>query len=237
LNCMRIEPPSTTFVSPTCPTGSKSIELGLFTVDLTKSAETIFAEFNAKYRTQIRKAEKSGVEVKYGVEQIERFFECYADTHRRQGLDYERLDFFRQFYQFLGPEKVLCATADYNGQVESGVFLVFTPFGGYYLYAGSAEKTQFKGSTKMILWDCMNIMKEKGAKKFVLGGARYKNVAGTKYEGIQLFKSLFGSTITDGYIWKKDLKPLQCAIYDVLFWAKCAVKGISVPKDFIDSQL
>ena len=45
-------------------------------------------------------------------------------------------------------------------------------------------------------------MKEKGVRKYILGGARLDNINDTKYEGIKKFKLGFGSDIKEGVIWK-----------------------------------
>ncbi|MFM2306693.1 MAG: hypothetical protein RLZZ367_1362 [Bacteroidota bacterium] len=237
LKCMRIEPGSTISVYNTYPAGGTAVELGVFAVDLTRTEDEIFAAFDNKYRTQIRKAEKEGIEVRFGKNEIGAFAQCYADTHKRQGVSYEPQSFFEDMFNTLGEEMVICANAYANGKIEAGVFVVHTAYAGYYMYAGSEARTQLKGSTKKILWDCMKLLKQKGIPTFVLGGARYKNVEGTKFEGIQDFKRRFGAETTDGYIWKKDLNPLLCKLYDALFWVRCRLNGSAVPKDIVDSQL
>lgn len=237
LKCIRIEPSSTISVYQAYPENSAAIELGLFTVDLSPPEENIFAAFNSNYRNEIRNAEKSGIEIRTGKQEIPNFYNCYAETHQRQGIAHENFTFFQNFYNTIGEEGVLCATAYYNNTLEAGVFIAFSQFGAYYLYAGSSAKTLLKGSTKKILWECMKAMKARGINRFVLGGARYKNVEGTKYEGIQNFKRRFGAMVTDGYLWKRDLNNLQCKLYDFLFWVRCRLRGKAVPKDIIDSQL
>lgn len=235
--CVRIEPGSTISVFQSYPDGAKAVELGLFSVGFDKTEDEIFAAFNSTYRNEIRNAEKTGIEIRYGKSELPAFYDCYADTHKRQGAAYEPLQFFEGVFNALGEEKVLCATAYVNGVADAAVFLIYTDYAGYYMYAGSAAKTQLKGSTKKILWDCMRLMKQRGTRQFILGGARHKNVAGTKFEGIQNFKRRFGAQVTDGYIWKKDLNIWMCTAYDLLFWLKCRLSGSAVPKDIIDSQL
>lgn len=235
--CIRIEPGSTISVFQSYPDGAKAVELGLFSVTLDKTSDEIFAAFNSTYRNEIRNAEKAGIEVKYGKAELGAFYECYADTHKRQGAAYEPLQFFEGVFDALGEEKVMCATAYVNGVADAAVFLIYTNYAGYYMYAGSAAKTQLKGSTKKILWDCIGRMKQQGTRQFILGGARHKNVAGTKFEGIQNFKRRFGAQVTDGYIWKIDLNTWMCTAYDLLFWLKCRLGGSAVPKDIVDSQL
>ncbi|HLP19287.1 MAG TPA: peptidoglycan bridge formation glycyltransferase FemA/FemB family protein [Chitinophagales bacterium] len=237
LKCMRIEPGSTISAYQAFPDNATAVELGIFTINLKRTEEEIFADFNPKYRTQIRKTESMGVEVRYGRDEVSAFYECYAHTHDRQGAAHENLRFFEDMYDTLGDDMVICCTAYSNGQIESGTFIVYSDFGGFYMYAGSAEKTQLKGSTRKILWDCMKILRQRGSAKFVLGGARYKNVEGTKFEQIQDFKRRFGAEIKDGYIWKKDLNPAMCKLYDFLFWLRCRLRGNAVPKDIVDSQL
>ncbi|HLP51918.1 MAG TPA: peptidoglycan bridge formation glycyltransferase FemA/FemB family protein [Chitinophagales bacterium] len=237
LKCIRIEPGSTISAYHAFPDNATAVELGIFSINLLRTEEEIFADFNPKYRTQIRKAESQGIDVRYGRNEIGAFYECYAHTHDRQGAAHENLAFFEDMYDALGEDKTICCTAYANGMLESGTFIVFNDYAGYYMYAGSAEKTLMKGSTRKILWECMKVMKQRGSAKFVLGGARYKNVEGTKFEQIQDFKRRFGAEIKDGYIWKKDLNPAMCKLYDFLFWLRCRLRGNEVPKDIVDSQL
>ncbi len=235
--CIRIEPASTLSLFRSTPSNAKFIELGLFSTELDKTEDEIFGSFNSNYRNEIRNAEKSAIEIRQGRQEVKNFYACYADTHKRQGIPHEGLSFFETFYDKLGDEYIACFTAYYNNTLEAGIFVAFTGYGAYYLYAGSAARPLLKGSTKKIIWECMKAVKAKGTKQFVLGGARYKNVEGTKYEGIQNFKRRFGATVSDGYIWKKDLDTFSCRLYDLLFWAKCTLRSQPVPKDIIDSQL
>jgi lipid II:glycine glycyltransferase (peptidoglycan interpeptide bridge formation enzyme) len=91
----------------------------------------------------------------------------------------------------------------------------FTGAGGYYLYGASAEATTHDGIAKLLQLEVMKRLQAAGVRRYVLGGARLSDVAGTKWERIQQFKERFGSRLTEGLLWKMDLDRVRARVYDV----------------------
>ena len=118
------------------------------------------------------------------------------------------------------PENNICVVAYHQNKPIGCAFVSYTNHSGYYLYGGSEQNSKINGAIKLMHWEIIKHLRKKNIPKYVLGGARLENIQGTKYEGIQKFKLGFGSQITHGYLWKKDIKKLKCFLYDSLFKIK-----------------
>ena len=66
----------------------------------------------------------------------------------------------------------------------------------------------------------MKLMKERGVKYYDFVGARINPDEGSKYEGIQRFKSRFGGELKKGYLWKMPLNKFKYKLFCWLVAAK-----------------
>ncbi|HET7232745.1 MAG TPA: FemAB family XrtA/PEP-CTERM system-associated protein [Longimicrobium sp.] len=67
-------------------------------------AEARWRAFPAKLRSQVRRAEKEGVEIRFGADQVEPFFRVFARTMRDLGTPTHPLSFFRAVAGELGDD-------------------------------------------------------------------------------------------------------------------------------------
>ena len=217
------------------PEKAVSAPFGTYFLDLTQSEEDLFAGLHSKHRNVVRNAEKKGVKLKFGFDQFPVFYKLYKETMERSSMYCEPEKFFMSYIN-RQDENVLCGTA-WNGHEPLGAILMpFSKFGAFYVYGASAARIPINGAINYLHWEAMKNFKEKGAQRYDFVGARLSDVAGTKLEGIQKFKARFGASLEEGFIWKMDINPLACKVYDGLVAAKLKLKGLSPPKDLVDQE-
>ena len=83
-------------------------------------SDAVFGRFKAKLRSQIRKPAKEGVEVRFGAEQVDAFYDVFARHMRDLGTPAQSRAFFRAIAHEYGDD-VWFAVAWYQGRpVASG---------------------------------------------------------------------------------------------------------------------
>jgi lipid II:glycine glycyltransferase (peptidoglycan interpeptide bridge formation enzyme) len=209
---------------------------GTYFVDLeNNSVETLYKNLHGKHRNVIKNAEKNTIFIKYGEETVKDFYSLYKATMQRSSMYCESLNYFKELHKAL-ENNIVCGVA-YNNQVPQGALLMpFTKFAAFYLYGASAEKIEITGAMNYLHWNTMQLLKEKGVKRYDFVGARLGSV-GTKLKGIQQFKERFGATLEKGFLWKKDIHSAKCKTFDNLLFLKLRMKGQKVPLDIISQEL
>jgi hypothetical protein len=236
LNIDRIQQPLTLYCVRQAPIHSRYCPFGIYSIDLTLPENVIFSRFSESTRRQIRNAFKASAEIKDGASELTAFYDLYHSTMKRQRLWAESLSNLKTFYHTPGMQ-VICAVGYHCDLPYGAAFIPFTSYAAYYYYGGSAVNLKVPGMMKATLWDCMRVLKRRGVKLFVLGGARIDVVAGSKYENLQFFKERFAPYIEEGFLWKKDLHSLRCQLYDKGVKIKNRLNGIESVPDIIDSYL
>ncbi len=64
-------------------------------LDLPSTEDALWASLPAKVRSQVRRPQKEGVEIRFGVDQIESFYEVFTEHMRDLGTPAQSLAFFR----------------------------------------------------------------------------------------------------------------------------------------------
>ncbi len=94
-------------------------------LNLPRDAGTLWSGLGGKLRSQIRRPQKAGIEVRFGAEQIEPFFRVFARNMRDLGSPAHPRHFFQLIQQELG-ERVWFGCAYLQGQpVAAGCALSF----------------------------------------------------------------------------------------------------------------
>jgi hypothetical protein len=238
-----IQPPNQAlFQAP--PPGSLSCRFGTYTLELEGRTETeVFDSFHSSHRRDIRVAMRRGTIIRSGAEEIPVMSRLHAETMQRAGMPATSLAEFEALHAALGDEGVLCVVAYApNGEPEGGLFALVTREGAYGQSAGSIARPQEPGAIKLAHWHITRECLSRGVRQYNFVGARLSDVTGTKLEHIQEFKSRFGTTLREGYLWKMDLRPAVTGLYDAASSARRAVRWLrngSAPMhgDIIDQEL
>jgi FemAB-related protein (PEP-CTERM system-associated) len=88
-------------------------------LDLPERADTLFKSFDAKLRSQIRRPQKEGVRVEFGIEQVAPFFSVFARHMRDLGTPTQPLALFREIAKQF-PEDCWFACAYLDGKPVAG---------------------------------------------------------------------------------------------------------------------
>ena len=237
--CQRITMPFVYDVFSAVPDHSTYCPFGQIYLDLEgKNMDELFSKFDAKYRTQIRQVISNGerVESRTGLHELENVYHIYKAVHEAQGLYHDTLQHFKNMHHTHTDAHMYILNVYCDNSHEGGTIVTFNQNEGYYLNSGVARKTIIRGSNRYLQYDVLQFLLRKGVKRYVFGGCRLSDTKGTKLDEIQEFKLRFGSSIKRGFIWKMDIDPFYCKMFDALIALQCKLRGAKVPVDTIDYE-
>lgn len=167
-------------------------------IDLQKSEDEIFNNFESRGRKAVRQAEMLGItanKVDFTKESFDQFYQLYYETCARTSMipeQYEKI--WNIVFQFSEKDKVflffsffenipVCAFISY----KCGDCLSL-------IYSGSnhSEDVQKKRPTNFLYWYSIKWAKQMGYKWCDFAGVNSNPIPGSKSEGIRLFKRQFG---------------------------------------------
>jgi hypothetical protein len=203
-----------------------------------KTEEEIFNLFSPKYRNAIRKVliNPDLVVCKTQEYELAAFYEVYKEVHEKQQVYFDSFTHFNNMQQLLGQKHFMLMNLYYNNTLEGGAVITYTKKEANYLYGGAKNPTIQNGSIKLLQFEIIKKLKALGVQKYVWGGCRLTDVAGTKQQGMQEFKLRFGCQIKKGFLWKIDLQQNYCKLYDVMIAAQHRIKGKKYKGDVIDYE-
>jgi hypothetical protein len=214
--CERLIQPHPYGILGALPPQTQSCEFGTYIIDLEiHSIDEIFDNFNPKYQKAIHHSQKNGAIVKFGWDVFDDFYETYLATMNRVHLSADYKNYFQRQYKILGEKHVSVGVVYDEGKPIGSVFFIHTNYAAYCTHAGSQGESKLYGAVKMLHFEMMKFLKEKGVKRYDLVGVRLKN-KNPALEGIFRFKKGFGGELKTGYLWKKDINPVKAKLYDVL---------------------
>ena len=235
--CDRVNQPANWAVFQAVPEGALSAPFGSYCLDLGGvSTERLFEGIHGKHRNVIRKAERSGVCVKYGSDQVEAFHRLYVETWARSERGCEPLSYFRMLLDLMGEEQAACGVAYFGDEPVGAHVVLWSLYGAYYVYGASAPDPGVSGAVNFLHWTTIQRMKAAGVARYDFVGSRLSDVSGTRLEGIQRFKARFGGRLERGYLWKIDLNRSKCRVYDALRAARQTLRRARKSEDIIDEE-
>lgn len=208
-----IIPAANTALFRTCPDGAVTAPYGTFIKSLDQPEERLLSELHTAYRQDIRKASKTGVEIKSGMQYLDIAYDLIGDTLKRSDLKFRQRDEFRSILQGLN-ENVRIFVAEYEGVVQACMVAPFSLNTAYDWYSGTIQK-RARGAMHLLMWEAIREFHGMGVKRFNFTGVRINPGKGSKQEGISNFKMRFGGNLVQGYVWKYPLRPLKFAAYSL----------------------
>jgi len=215
------------------PTGATAVPFGSYRIDLTQSHDNLWKNVHSKHKNVIRKAEKSGVIVKSGIEYLNAAVDLVSATLRRSNIKPLDLNYITRLSGKLQGH-ILPYVCEYKGEYQGSAIYLFSGKSALYLWGGSLQEP-FTGSINYMHWNAILDFKNRNVRCYDFVGARIKPAEGSKLEGIQRFKSRFGGPMYQGYLWKYPLS-WKCLHYNNLKKIYFKMKGIN-SKDIIDQEL
>ena len=199
-------------------------------VDLSLDEDALFANLHTKHRNVIKKAEKDGVRVSCGVENRGVCEALIQSTLERQHIGLLSQGMLEGLSRV---KHIDYWVASFEGELQGAAILLWSENrSAYYMFGGSAVKPH-AGAMNLLHWSAMKLMKERGVKYYDFVGARINPDEGSKYEGIQRFKSRFGGELKKGYLWKMPLNKFK---YKLFCWLVAAKQGRKYCGDVIDQE-
>ena len=127
---------------------------------------------------------------------------------------------------------IICAVSLKNNIIQGGALIPWNKNCGYYLYGGSINKPH-AGSMNHLQWEIILKLKHLEVSHYDFVGARLNPKKGSKLEGIQRFKSRFGSELSLSYLWKYDYNKFKKLLYTTSFF----LKSRKFQKDIVDEEI
>ena len=217
-----IIPSTFTSLFRTYPDGALAVPYGSYIVDLTQSEEMLWNNVHPKHRNKIRNGTKKGVIIQDGIEHVDIVDSLVQDSFRRSTkgfLNTMRLgirmkaDSIKRQALSLG-DYVKIYIAESEGEVQGCAVIPFSNYSAYYMHGGSrADSTT--GAMNLLQWEAICSFRRLGVKYYNFVGTRINPEAGSKQEGLSMFKQRFGGELKRGYMWKYSFHPLKNYLYSI----------------------
>lgn len=201
------------------PKKSLRIPFGSHILDLTLSEEQLFALMHSKHRNCVRRAEKSGVEIRSGgIELLKDYVELDNATWLRNGRTSYGNKFFKDMVLSMN-QNVVFYIAYKDEQPQAGACFYCNDSMSYYMYGCSADSPE-TGAANLLHWKAICDLKGKGVQKYSFVGCRINEDENSKYHTIQRFKERFGGELVQGYMFKAILNPIKYKLFSLLYQFK-----------------
>jgi len=201
-----VNPPYTSARFRETPTACIRVPYGNHLVDLAQEEEAIWNAFDSANRNRIRKAEKSGVEVRIGgLELLDDFYSLDQETRARSALGIIPKSFYENQLRYF-QENIKIVVSYYEGKPQGACFNYHDTSACYYMYAASAGESE-TGAVNLLIWRMIQRIKSKNLRMLSFVGARINPDPESKYQGINRFKSRFSKHVEPCFLFK--------AIFDI----------------------
>jgi len=179
--------PSFNYWSPLFWQGFTQTTRYTFVLSDIRDAASTWSGFRDNIRTDVRKAERSGVRV-YESDDISEFWRVHQSTFQRQGVDvpYD-FELFRRVDDACAQRGVrrMFVARDSAGRAHAAAFIVWDRGSAYYLLGGGDPILRNSGATALTLWHAI---------QFAAQFAPVFDFEGSMLEPVERFIRSFGAT-------------------------------------------
>lgn len=185
-----------------------------------KSPDDVLKGMNQLWRRNIKKAEKSGVEVSLGTaDDLPEFHRLYVETAQRDGFGPRPLPYFQLMWRELtaeDPDRIRLYLARHEGTLVAATIWIRVGSHAWYSYgASSTEKRDVRGSNA-IQWRMITDAMAAGATVYDLRGVTPGVGSDDPEIGLIQFKVGTGGEIVE-YLGEWDL-PINKLLYKAFDW-------------------
>jgi lipid II:glycine glycyltransferase (peptidoglycan interpeptide bridge formation enzyme) len=215
------------------PTNSIRIPFGSYILNLhDKSIDEIFLTIHSKHRNSIKRAERNGVQIRFGNNLINDFLLLDSCTKLRRGIVKDNSTEKHLLNLLKNVPNICFIGIAYKDNIpQGGVFLLYNKRKCYYMY-GASINTPEPGSMNLLHWNCILQMKEYSVNEYDFVGCRINEDEDSKYHGIQNFKKRFGGELQTGYMFKVIINDFMYKLFNFLLSIKTGNY-----KDIIDQEI
>jgi hypothetical protein len=160
-------------------------------IDLRRSLDDLWSNIQKSHRAEIRKAEAGGVTIATD-DSVDRLVKLMDATYRDQEIRGPDRDYVRHLHRLLkdGVAELFFATR--GSEDLAGALCLRFGSTAYYQFGGTIRSTV--GAGAYLQWRIVNVYKESGAQRYVLGQVAAEDEPGNPRfaGGISMFKRKFG---------------------------------------------
>lgn len=222
-----ISQPKTSAVFDTFPDGAIYTSFGSYVIDLSLDEEQLFKNIHTKHKNVIKRAIKNSVVVKFGKDRLDDAYKIIYDTLKRNSMSMINKDKLIKLMD-TNETNLLIGCSYLEDKIQSAVIILYDDYKGYYFWGGTSENLSL-GSNNLLHWEVIKKLKNLGVEYYDFVGARL-NTQDQRLLGIQRFKSRFGATLKQGYLWKYPIKKWKYELFSFMYKLKMK-KG-----DIIDQE-
>ena len=185
-----------------------------------RTLDEIFAGFNQLWRRNVRKAEKSGVEVSLGTyEDLAAFHAVYVITAERDGFNPRPLSYFHRMWKAMtaeDPQRIRLYLARHDDDVLAATTWVRVNDRVWYSYGASSNDKREMRASNAIQWRMISDAHASGATVYDLRGISNTLDESDPLFGLIRFKLGTGGDAVE-YIgeWDYPLKPLLFKAFEL----------------------
>jgi hypothetical protein len=214
------------------PRKSVFAPFGSYRIDLHNSEDELWSRIHGKHKNVIRNAIKRGVSVKKGSQYLNVAIDVVSQTLARSNLPPLNRGKIIGLAENIG-ENIQAYVCYYQEQLQGVAIFVYSRESAFYLWGGSIV-SPLTGAINYLHWIAINDFKNEGVRTYDFVGGRLRPEKGSKIEGIQRFKSRFGSDFVTGYLWRYPIN-YKGRIFRVLYTAYNYLRGRKT-NDIIDDE-
>lgn len=168
-------------------------------LDIAGSEEALWSGLHNKTRNMIRKAERSGLHIEYGFNNLEAFYRIYVQRMLEKGVLIHPMEFFERIAEKCAAFAELLLVK--HGDIPvGGMLLLMGKQSALYPYQASLQEGERFASNQLLIWEAMRICQRRGIQTLDMGESRE---GGSVYQS----KVNFGGTPRDVYYYSSHYGP------------------------------
>ena len=188
-------------------------------VDISPPLEQILAAMKSKTRYNVRLSAKKGVQVtEGGMEDLDRWFELYQETSRRDRIAIHSRAYYRGLLtsarEYTGGPSVKLLLATHEGDLLAGNIVAFWKTRAAYLYGASSGEKRNLMPTYALQWEAIRMAREAGCTSYDLYGVPAQPDPSHPMFGLYQFKTGFSDSVLRRWgTWDVPFRPLLYRLY------------------------
>lgn len=154
---------------PSCPVGFEQRDQGsVATLSLKGGPDALWKRFRNKTRNAVRKAEKSGLELREGLAELPHFYDVLAQNYHRKGTPIYGARVMEELCAAL-PDTTEVVTLRKDGRAISGALVLFHADTVYVPFCSSRAEHFSLNPNNLIYWEIMQRAARRGMKTLDFG--------------------------------------------------------------------
>jgi peptidoglycan pentaglycine glycine transferase (the first glycine) len=164
-------------------------------IRISKSEEKLFAAMKPKWRRNIKKAKRHGIEIRESCDRhaVDEFYSVISEVAESTNFKIRSKEYFRKMWDVLSQDGLIRIFVATSGEeVVSTYLILVTDHVACEIYGGSTKKGRDLEASYLLKWEIMRAMKAGGRKFYDHWGVAPKDSDNHPLSGISYFKSGFG---------------------------------------------